>query len=71
MEKRLYKSRTDRKVSGVCGGLGKYFNIDSTLIRIIWALFALTGSGILVYIICALVIPDEPYENDYYNSNHN
>lgn len=71
MQKKLYKSRTDRKISGVCGGLAQYFNMDSTLIRLLWILFVLFGgSGVLAYVICALIIPDEPYE-DYYNGNHN
>lgn len=61
MEKKLYRSITDKKISGVCGGLGKYFGIDSTLIRLGFAALTLFGgSGILVYIICALIIPTEP-----------
>ncbi len=57
--KRLYKSRSERKLCGVCGGIAEYFNIDPTLIRLLWALIALTGSGILLYIIAAIIIPDE------------
>ena len=58
MEKRLYKSRTDKKLDGVCGGIAEYFNIDSTLIRLAWILFVcLGGSGILAYIIAAIVMP--------------
>lgn len=61
MEKRLYKSRTDKKIDGVCAGIGDYFNIDPTLIRLAWILFcALGGSGILAYIVAALVIPVQP-----------
>ncbi|MBQ6706553.1 MAG: PspC domain-containing protein [Clostridia bacterium] len=61
MEKRLYKSRTDKKIDGVCAGIADYFNIDPTLIRLAWILFcALGGSGILAYIIAALVIPVQP-----------
>ncbi|NLM13526.1 MAG: PspC domain-containing protein [Epulopiscium sp.] len=73
MQKKLYKSRTDRKISGVCGGLAQYFNMDSTLVRILWILFIFLGfSGVLAYVICALIIPDEPYEDYYYdNGNHN
>ncbi|NLK98617.1 MAG: PspC domain-containing protein [Epulopiscium sp.] len=71
MQKKLYKSRTDRKISGVCGGLAQYFNMDSTLIRILWILFVLFGgSGVLAYVICALIIPDEPYEDYYYNNGN-
>jgi phage shock protein PspC (stress-responsive transcriptional regulator) len=60
-EKKLYKSKDDKVISGVCGGLAKYFGIDSTIIRLVWAfLVVMGGSGILAYIICALVIPEEP-----------
>ena len=61
-EKKLYKSSTDKKQAGVCGGIAEYFNIDSTLVRLGWVLFcALGGSGLLAYIIAALVMPDRPY----------
>ena len=60
MEKKLYRSATDQKIAGVCAGLAKYLNIDPTIIRVIWALIALGGAGILAYIICALIIPEEP-----------
>lgn len=58
MDKRLYKSDTNVKIAGVCGGIGEYFNIDPTLIRLAWIIFCFAGgSGILAYIIAALVIP--------------
>ncbi|WP_177918102.1 PspC domain-containing protein [uncultured Eubacterium sp.] len=61
MGKKLYKSTTDRKLCGVCGGLAEYLNVDSTIVRLIWALVVCAGgAGVLAYIICALVIPDEP-----------
>ena len=61
-EKKLYKSSTDKKLAGVCGGLAEYFNIDSTLVRLGWVLFcALGGSGLLAYIIAAIIMPDRPY----------
>ena len=61
MEKKLYRSRTEKKLAGVCGGLAKYFNIDPTLVRLGLVAFCLLGgSGILAYIICAFVIPEEP-----------
>jgi len=61
MEKKLYKSRTDSKVSGVCGGIAKYFGFDSTLVRVAWIVFSfMGGSGLLAYIICAIVMPREP-----------
>jgi phage shock protein C len=59
--KRLYKSRTDSKICGVCGGIAEYFDIDSTLVRLGLVIFCcLGGSGVLAYIIAALVMPDEP-----------
>ena len=61
MEKKLYRSRTDKKLAGVCGGLGRYLNVDVTVIRVIWAVVSLfAGAGILAYLICALLIPEEP-----------
>lgn len=59
--KRLYRSRTDRKIAGVCGGLAAYFGIDSVIPRLIWVVFVLAaGMGLLAYLICWLVIPAEP-----------
>ena len=63
MEKKLYKSARDKKICGVCGGIAKYFSIDATLVRLALVAFCLLGgSGILAYIICAIVIPDEPVD---------
>ena len=62
MEKKLYRSRTDKKLCGVCGGLGKYFDIDPTLVRLAVVLLSLFGCGVIAYIVAALVIPEEPYE---------
>ena len=60
-EKKLYKSSTDKKLAGVCGGIAEYFNIDSTLVRLGWVLFSLLGgSGLLAYIIAALIMPEQP-----------
>lgn len=61
--KKLYRSKTERKLAGVCGGIAVYFNIDPTIVRLIWAFVSLMSAsvpGILIYVICALVIPDEP-----------
>ena len=59
--KRLYKSMTDKKICGVCGGIAEYFNIDSTIIRLTWVILTfMFGSGIFAYIICALIIPEGP-----------
>ncbi len=60
MKKRLYKSSTDKKVCGVCGGIANYFDVDPTVIRLIWAIFTLAGgSGLIAYIIAAIIMPDE------------
>lgn len=60
MEKRLCLSTTDKKIAGVCGGVAKYFGLDPTLIRLAYAILVIFGgTGILLYIICALVIPRE------------
>lgn len=59
--KKLYRLKLDRKIAGVCGGIGKFINVDSNLIRLLWILFCLAGgSGIIVYIAAALLIPEEP-----------
>ena len=61
MEKKLYRSKTDKKLTGVCGGLAKYFGVDATLIRLLVALAVLFGGfGLLAYIVCAFIIPEEP-----------
>jgi len=69
--KRLGKSRKNAVISGVCGGIAEYFNIDPLLVRIIWVL---SGIGLIVYILCAVLLPynDEPMppQNDYVNHNY-
>lgn len=61
MEKKLYKSESDKKVCGVCGGIAKYLSLDSTVVRLALIVFCLLGgSGVLAYIICALIMPDDP-----------
>lgn len=62
-EKKLYKSKTDKKLCGVCAGIAKYFGIDPTIVRlgaIVLSLVTAVVTGLIAYIICALVIPDEP-----------
>ena len=62
-EKKLYRSRTDRKIVGICGGLGEYFEVDSNLIRLLWVLFVFAGgAGILAYIVAYFIIPERPRE---------
>ena len=63
MEKKLYKSNTNKTLDGVCAGIGEYFGIDPTVIRLAWVVFSLLGgSGILAYIICAIIIPRKPQD---------
>ncbi|WP_040681832.1 PspC domain-containing protein [Methanobrevibacter boviskoreani] len=58
--KKLYRSRDDKFLAGVCGGLADYFNIDSNLIRILWIILILfKGAGLFVYLIAWLIIPEE------------
>lgn len=62
-DKKLYKSNTDKKIFGVCGGIAEYLNIDSTIIRLLWILIiCIFGTGILAYFLAALVMP-EPVSN--------
>lgn len=60
--KRLYRSRTDKMIAGVCGGIGKYFDIDPVIIRLLFLLlsFGGMGFGLLVYILAWVIIPLEP-----------
>ncbi len=60
MEKRLYRSQSDRMIAGVCGGLAEYFDIDPTIVRVVAVLSVfVSGVGILAYIILAIVVPLE------------
>ena len=57
--KKLCKSSINRKIAGVCGGIGEYLNVDPTLVRLVWVLFAFCGGcGLLAYIIAAIIMPD-------------
>jgi phage shock protein C len=59
--RKLYRSKTDRKVAGVCGGLAQYFNIDPTLIRVLFVVLAiLGGSGLVLYLALWIIVPNEP-----------
>lgn len=76
MAKKLYKDKSNEMICGVCSGIAKYFDIDPTIIRLIWALtIVFAGTGLLVYFICAIVIPNEPPEGytevEYTDVNNN
>ena len=61
MQKKLYRSKSDRVLVGVCGGIAEYFNIDPTVVRVIWAVASIFAfAGVIAYIVCAFVIPEKP-----------
>ena len=62
MRRKLYKSDIDKKLMGVCGGIADYFDIDSTIVRLVFVILTLCGGlpGIAAYLIAALVMPDDP-----------
>jgi len=65
MKKRLYKSSKNKKILGVCAGIAEYLSVDPVLIRLLWIIFAfVVGSGIIVYIIAAIIMPYDTEIND-------
>jgi phage shock protein C len=63
--KRLYRSRTSRQLGGVCGGLGEYFNIDPTLVRLAFVVLMLWGGAALpLYVVMWIIIPEAPFDED-------
>lgn len=60
LDRKLYRSTQDKMLCGVCGGIGEYLNVDATLIRLVWAILACSGSGLLVYFLAAIIIPQDP-----------
>ena len=62
MNDRLYRSRSDRMLAGVAGGLADHFDLDPSLVRVLWAILAIVSGGIflLIYVVMAIVVPDEP-----------
>ena len=64
-EKRLYRSRSNRLFGGVCAGLGEFFGIDATLVRLFFVLGTVFGLGslILVYLLMLVIVPEEPLES--------
>ena len=64
MEKRIYKSERNRVLTGTCGGIGEYLNIDPTIVRLIFVgITFFSGIGIFAYIVAALLIPNSPIDN--------
>lgn len=60
MEKKLYRSRTNKILCGVCGGLGEYLNVDPTVVRLVAVILGIVSVGVIAYIIAALMIPEQP-----------
>lgn len=61
--KKLYRSKTDVKISGVCGGIAEYLGIDSTIVRVLWVLGSFMTAlmfGLLLYVVCVFIIPEDP-----------
>ncbi len=68
MNKKLYRSRSKKMVSGVCGGLEDYLGIDVTIIRLVWIIFSLVSSifpGLIAYVIAAAIIPEESASDNW------
>ncbi len=62
MKKRLYRSNQNKMLAGICGGIGEYFDLDPTLVRLGWVLLSCLGGGaILAYVVCAFIIPQSPH----------
>jgi phage shock protein PspC (stress-responsive transcriptional regulator) len=60
--KRLYRSRANRVLAGVCSGVGYYFNVDPVIIRLLWVVFSIMGgAGVIAYIIAWIIVPEEPF----------
>jgi phage shock protein C len=62
-QKKLYRSKNNKMLSGVCGGIGEYFDLDPTIVRLAWVILSIPMAGfggVLAYIVCALIIPELP-----------
>ena len=59
INRKLYCSNTNKIICGVCGGLGEYLGVDPTIVRLVWVLIACSGTGLLAYIIAAVIMPQK------------
>jgi phage shock protein C len=59
-QKKLYRSNTNKMICGVCQGMAEYINIDPTVVRLLWVIFAFSGVGLLAYVIAAIIMPVQP-----------
>ena len=63
MANRLYRSQSDKKIAGVCGGIAEYFNIDPTIVRLLWLILVFCfGGGLVAYLLAVIVIPYRPVQ---------
>ena len=70
MDKKLYRSRNNREVAGVAGGLAEFFGVDATIVRILFVLATVAGGpGIILYIVLALIMPEAPTEKQKWSSS--
>lgn len=70
MAKKIYRSRTNKIIGGVCGGFGEYFNVDPSVIRLFWLLASFAGGiGIIAYIVCLIIIPEGYNDTTYYDAD--
>ena len=61
MNKQLYRSTSNRVIAGVCGGIAEYFNIDPTIVRVLWAVASIFAfAGVIAYVAGAIIIPEKP-----------
>lgn len=60
--RKLYRSRGNRMIAGVCGGIGEHYNIDANIIRLLWLIGIFTGIGIIAYLVAIMIIPESPYD---------
>lgn len=70
--RKLFRSTTDRKITGLCGGIGEYMNVDPTIIRVLLVILSLFSFGtmLLIYAILSIFVPNSPYGNSYSNHYH-
>ncbi|MBR4934972.1 MAG: PspC domain-containing protein [Anaerotignum sp.] len=60
MNKKLYRSKNDKKISGVCGGIAEYFGIDATIVRLLWVLATfMNGLSVVAYVACVFIVPED------------
>lgn len=60
--KKLYRSRGNRLVAGVCGGIGEYYDVDPNIIRLLWVLFLFSGVGLFAYLVAIVLVPESPLD---------